>query len=154
MANQIIPNTPKVDPVIKSTIRFDEAMGITKAMTGEQVVERWTEWKGKYPDQAASLSPAIVAALNTLETIVTVQIAIRDIPPLIEKAVVTAGDAYNIALSVLPGVGAAQGGKLALEKAMGILKKTLEGVLAKLQNLPQKVYEAVTNVEVDENAIL
>ena len=59
-----------------------------------------------------------------------------------------------MALSVLPGIGGVGGAKLAAEKAMGILKIALAEAVQKLKDVPQLVYKVVTNVEVDENAIL
>jgi len=142
------------DPVIESTISLDQAMGITKAMKGEEIVDRWNKWKSAYPQEKNKLSPAVVAALDTLSAIVAIQTIIREIPPAVQAAVVAAGDAYNIAMSVLPGIGGAQGAKLALEKAMAALKVELTKALLKLRDIPINIYETVTNIEVDESAIL
>jgi len=142
------------DPVIEAKIPLSDAMGLTENMTAAQVVERWSSWKSAYPAEVGTLSPAIVAALNALEVVVVVQAIILEVPPKVEAAVVAAGDAYNIAMSVLPGVGGAQGAKLALEKAMGFLKQALTQAMLKLRDLPITIYEQLTNTEVSEDAVL
>jgi hypothetical protein len=73
---------------------------------------------------------------------------------IMQQTVQAVGKTYKIALSILPGVGAADGSKTAIEEAQLILKQRMTDIIKKMYKMPQTIVEQISNIKVDEKAML
>ena len=142
------------DPKIDGKIQLTVAMGVSKGMPPEVFIKRWNDWGTKFPEEKATLSPAITIALDTLSTTLTIYNTLINVITIIQNTVVAAGKAYSIVLSLLPGVGAANGAKEAAEAAMTEIKKQIDELVKKIYQLPITIYDSLTNTKVSEDAKL
>ena len=143
------------DPIIKSTIPLTAAMGTTRGMSPSEFVGRWVQWGIKFPKEKAKLNPSIVASMEALTIVVTVQETIETVIATLNTVLATLQDAYNAAMSVVPGVGGANAAKVAAEKAKTLVVVVMDEAVGKLKALPQTIYDILASqVSVDEGAIL
>lgn len=143
-----------VPAAIPTKVQLDKALGVTKASTPQFVSDKWMLWSAQFPEEKSKLSPALIVALDALAGIVTIYDTMITLITTIESAVVLANNTYSIALSLLPGIGAADSGKKAVSTAMTVLKGQMATVIAKIKAMPQNIYSELTNITVDESAML
>ena len=143
------------DPMIKSTIPLVDAMGIVKGMPLSEMGKKWLQWSDKFPKEKSKLNAGLVALLDAAATIATVIETLQNVLNVLTTTLGILQDTYNAALSVVPGVGPANAGKLVAEKAKQALSKLMDDVFQKLISFPQTIYDALSgSVEVDEGAVL
>ena len=142
------------DPIIDTKIPLMVAMGVTHSMTPKQISDNWIAWGIKYSSEKNKLSPVLTVALDTLSTMVTLYDTLMTAINTIQKVVETAGTAYTLALSLVPGVGASGAAKTEAELAMSTLKTQIDTITLKIYAMPQTILENLTNTKVDESAVL
>jgi len=143
------------DPMIKSTIPLVDAMGIVKGMPLSEMGSKWLQWGEKFPKEKSKLNAGLVALLDATATIATVIETLQNVLNVLTTTLAILQDTYNAALSVVPGVGPANAGKLVAEKAKQALSIAMDAVFQKLISFPQTIYDALSgSVEVDEGAVL
>lgn len=144
----------KKEKEIDSRIPLTKAMGVTKEMTPKQVSDKWIAWSAKYPEEKIMLSPAVIISLDTLATMITLYETLLTIIDTVQSSVIAAGKAYKVALAMLPGIGGVDAAKTAAEESLGMLKKTIAELVKKIHQLPQIMFEQLTNTKVNEKALL
>lgn len=143
------------DKIIKSKIPLTDAMGVTRGTTPQEFIDRWKAWAAKFPNEKNKLNPAITAVLDALTIVIEVEKILTTVMKTLETVVSTLNDTYNAAMACVPGVGSASGAKVAAEKAKQFAKQAMDIAIAKLQSLPQTIYDVLAEqVSVDEGAIL
>jgi len=139
---------------IDDRIELTKAMGVTKSSTPQQVSTNWNQWKSEYPGEKAKLSPAVVLSLDSISTVVAAYDSIITVISTVEQAVLLASRSYRIALSLLPGVGQMDQVKLIAEQAMAEAKTAIAAAVQQIYQLPQTVFDSLTNTKVDKGAVL
>ena len=135
-------------------IQLTAAMGVTKSSTPQQVSTNWKAWKGQYPNEESKLSPAVVISLDTISTVVDTYDSIITIISTVEQAVQMATKTYRIMLSLLPGVGQVDQAKMIAEQAMIEAKAAIQTAVQQIYQLPQTIFDSLTNTRVDKGAVL
>jgi hypothetical protein len=129
-----------------------DALGVSPNTPSVDIATRWTEWKLKYPQEADTLSPAVVISMDAFAALVISFVGINQTYTIAKQTFDTAMTVYNLAMMAPPltPISTKDIAKVALDSAQGVVTTFFSGV----QESAKTAVEQLTNSRVDDKTSL